>query len=653
MQTNELIHETSPYLLQHAHQPVNWYPWSERAFEKAQSEDKPVFLSIGYSTCHWCHVMAHESFDDEEIARILNENFVAIKVDREERPDIDNVYMTFCQAITGSGGWPMSVFLTPDKMPFYAGTYFPKDSTRRMPGFRQLLNAISHKWEHDRQSLLSSSDELFAFMSRKRNAKTVKSTDALIEHAMKQFNAVFDDEYGGFGAAPKFPTPHNLLFLFSCYKKNADKNALNMAEVTLRHMYYGGLFDHIGFGFSRYSTDREYLIPHFEKMLYDNALLIMAYCSAFDKTADKFYLGIAEKTADYVLRELRGPDGGFYSAQDADSDGEEGLYYALTPEEVIAAIGEEKGKAFNQCFGITEHGNFNGRSIPHLTGNVEDADSFTDCLHALRKMRKQRHRLHLDDKVLTSWNGLMVAAFSQLARITGSPSYLRAAEDGLRFIQTNSEENYTLYVSFRDGKRSGKGFLDDYACMIFALLNQQQATQDSQYLEHAEKLCERVMSDFFDSENGGFYLSGTENEALILQPKESYDGAIPSGNSIMAWNLVRLSQLTDNPRWKGAAKRQLDFMSGRASDHPMSHSFFLLALSDHLSPPPHITVALSEDDSAAAIIKTLPLDAVIDIRSADDSQYPLKGGKTTYYICTDGACLPPSNDLSALRRKEG
>lgn len=652
MHTNELIHETSPYLLQHAHQPVNWYPWSERAFEKARSEDLPVFLSIGYSTCHWCHVMAHESFDDDEIAKILNENFVAVKVDREERPDLDSVYMSFCQAITGSGGWPMSVFLTPDKMPFYAGTYFPKDTSRGMIGFRQLLNTISHKWKHDRRSLLGASEELVAALSRTRTIQPDEPSDALIELAVKQFGENFDQEYGGFGTAPKFPTPHNLMFLLDFFKKHGSGKALHMAEVTLRHMYCGGIFDHIGFGFSRYSTDRKYLIPHFEKMLYDNAMLIMAYCSAYDAAADRFYLDAAEKTAEYVLREMRSPEGGFYSAQDADIDGQEGLFYALSPDEIIAVLGEEKGKAFNRCYGIERHGSFHGKSIPHLTGSSEEASRLSDCLPALRKMRRQRHSLHLDDKILTAWNGLMIAALSRLARVTGSPSYLQCAVDGLNFIQTYLEDDCGLYVSFRDGKRSGTGFLYDYACVIFALLELHQATQDVLYLEHAQKLCERASADFRDLENGGFYLYGAKNEQLILKPKETYDGALPSGNSLMAWCLVRLYLITEDPRWHDAAKAQLEYMSGIAAHYPMGYAFFLLALSDYLTPPPRITAVLSEADNAAEIIKRLPLNSIIDIRSGNDENYPLHNGKTTYYICTDSTCLPPSNDLTAVQNKK-
>lgn len=648
MSGNQLRHENSPYLLQHAKNPVNWYPWGGAALQLAQREDRPIFLSIGYSTCHWCHVMAHESFEDAEIARLLNEHFIAVKVDREERPDLDSVYLTVCQAMTGSGGWPMSIFLTPEQKPFFAGTYFPKDSDRGMLGFRQLLITISEKWAKDRTALLSAADALQNALSMPQEHPGTIQPD-LLNRAMEQFRGSFDKAYGGFGNAPKFPTPHNLLFLLDRFRREKDHTALEMAEVTLNQMVRGGMYDHIGFGVCRYATDRAFQIPHFEKMLYDNALFIMAYVSAFDVTGNRFYLKIAEQTADYVLREMVSPEGGFYSAQDADSDGVEGRYYTLRPDEVRTVLGSQRGDQFNRCYGITEMGNFHTQSIPHLVGSQEEAAALEDCLPALRTYRKERFALHLDDKILTAWNGLMIAALAQLARMTGDAVYLNAAQRGMEFLEAHLAKDDRLFVSSRNEQHGSAGFLDDYACTIFALLHLQQVTQDARYFTRANQLCTRVISDFWDTEHGGFYLSGRENETLILRPKETYDGAIPSGNALMAYDLLRLSHLAVDSPWKDLVQRQLEFLSTEAAEYPMVHSFFLLALSDFLTPPDHVTVVLAEPDSIFATCKRLPLNALISIQHAPMPGFPLLDGRTTYYVCTGQTCLPPSHHPSLLK----
>lgn len=653
--TNRLINEKSPYLLQHAHNPVDWYPWGDEAFNKAKTEDKPVFLSIGYSTCHWCHVMAHESFEDEEIAKLMNEYFVNIKVDREERPDIDIVYMEVCQALTGSGGWPMSVFLTPDKKPFFAGTYFPKDTSHGMPGFRQLLESIANKWQNDRSALINSAEEIIKAISPTSEQKRGSISEELINKALKQFNKSFDEEYGGFGGAPKFPTPHNLLFLLSqgwsdSSRQSNNIEALHMVEVTLQKMYRGGLFDHIGFGFSRYSTDRAFLIPHFEKMLYDNALLIMAYVSAYDTTNDRFYLDVAEKTADFILSDMTSPDGCFYSALDADSDGKEGAFYTLSPEEIIEVLGEQTAKAFNCCYGITEHGNFEDLNIPHLVGDNKEAEMLSDHLSSLRAYRKKRYKLHLDDKILTSWNGLLIAALSQLARVTDREVYLNAAIKAEQFLKTHLEENNRLFVSWRDGQRGSLGFLDDYAYTILGLINLSQATQNDEYLSHAQTLCEEAFSLFEDTGHCGFYLSGNENESLILRPKETYDGAMPSGNSVMAYNLLMLSEITEDSWLDEPLKRQLEFLSAESKDYPMGHSFFMLALSYYLSPPDHVTVVTAKEDTAVTVLKQLPLNTIVKVLNGPTKEYGLIEGKTTYYVCSGHNCLPPTNNPDILKR---
>ncbi len=554
---NHLKDQTSPYLLQHVNNPVDWYPWGSEAFERAKKEDRPIFLSIGYSTCHWCHVMAHESFEDAQIAEILNQHFVSIKVDKEERPDIDSIYMSVCQAFTGSGGWPTTIFLTPEQKPFFAGTYFPKTARYGQIGLKELLSTVQEKWSTDRQTLLNSAEEIVSLLNRRTAVKS--DTDAkLVDTAYMLFKYTFDKEYGGFGDAPKFPTPHNLLFLIQYYEKNKDKAALEMVEKTLLQMYCGGLFDHIGGGFSRYSTDRYFLVPHFEKMLYDNALLILAYCKAYELTQKQIYCEIAEKTAKYILREMKAPEGGFYSAQDADSEGVEGKYYLFEPSEIIGILGTDAGEKFNCYFDITEKGNFEGKNIPNLLKNTIAADKAANNtavddqaikeelamqLQAVYEYRRKRYALHLDDKILTSWNALMIAAMSHLYRVTGKKSYLAAAVAAQDFIQDKLCKTNTLYVSYREGKCSEKGFLDDYAFEIFALLALYQATFNNTYLKKAQQFCEKAVADFYDDAQGGFFLCGKENEKLILRPKETYDGAVFSGNSAMAYNLIQLIYL--------------------------------------------------------------------------------------------------------------
>ena len=648
---NHLKNQTSPYLLQHAENPVNWYPWCKEAFERAETEDKPIFLSIGYSTCHWCHVMAHESFEDTEIAEILNQYFISIKVDKEERPDIDSIYMSVCQAFTGSGGWPTTIFLTPHKEPFFAGTYFPKTAGYGQIGLKELLLAIQEKWKNDRGELLKSAEEVLAFLRRRSVAHKSGDTAVqpqLISAAFEIFRRTFDKTYGGFGDAPKFPTPHNLLFLMQYYEKSHEEEALKMAEKTLLQMYRGGMFDHIGGGFSRYSTDRYFLAPHFEKMLYDNALLILAYCKAYEITGKQIYRDVAQKTADYILREMTSPGGGFYSAQDADSEGVEGKYYLFEPSEIIGVLGEKTGKEFNQHFDITEKGNFEGKNIPNLLQNDAVSDLWATCLPAVYEYRRKRYALHLDDKILTSWNGLMIAAMCHLYRITENKTYLKSAVRAQELIDDSLCEKDTLYVSYRKGNRSEKGFLDDYANEIFALLALYEATLDSAYLERAKQFCHKAVSDFWDKEQGGFFLYGAENEQLILRPKETYDGAVFSGNSAMAYNLVRLYLLTGEEQYRELAERQLDFLSTEAEQYPAAHAMFLVALSDYMDWPEKITIVLKENQKPANLSCKIPLDTVICILEEPTEEYPLKNDKTTFYVCRGRACQPPVNDIFFL-----
>jgi len=643
---NHLKNQISPYLLQHVNNPVDWYPWCEEAFERASVEDKPVFLSIGYSTCHWCHVMAHESFEDEEIAKILNQHFISIKVDKEERPDIDSIYMSVCQAFTGSGGWPTTIFLTPDQKPFFAGTYFPKTARYGQIGLADLLVAIQKKWETDRTALLKSAEEVVSLLGRKTEAKE-EVNEELLDTAFEFYKRTFDGEYGGFGDAPKFPAPHNLLFLMRYYEKNKQKEAMEMVEKTLLQMYRGGMFDHIGGGFSRYSTDRYFLAPHFEKMLYDNALLILAYCKAYQVTKKEIYRDIAEKTASYILREMTSEEGGFYSAQDADSEGVEGKYYLFEPSEIFRILGEELGAKFNRHFDITEKGNFEGKNIPNLLKSAEEENMFEQHLPALYEYRKKRYSLHLDDKILTSWNTLMITAMCYLYRITKKETYLAAAKKAQNFIENALCKSGTLYVSYRKSQRSKKGFLDDYANEIFALLALYEATLENDYLEKARTFSDKAISDFYDKEQGGFYLYGKDNESLILRTKETYDGAIFSGNSAMAYNLVQLHLLTGEEKYGELARQQLSFMSGEAEHYPPAYAMFLMALLEYTDFPDKITVVKKAKEQLPNLSCQIPLNTVIQILDEPTKEYPLKNDKTTFYVCKGRSCQPPTNELNS------
>ena len=639
---NHLKNQTSPYLLQHADNPVDWYPWSEEAFTKARVEDKPVFLSIGYSTCHWCHVMAHESFEDLEIADILNKYYVSIKVDKEERPDIDSIYMAVCQAFTGSGGWPTSIFMTAEQKPFFAGTYFPKTARYGSIGFKELLLIIHQKWKNERDALVDSADKITAALNQHHVAAS-QAEGTLLDTALRWYEQNFDASFGGFGGAPKFPTPHNLLFLMQQYEKQGNRQALNMAEITLQKMYAGGLFDHIGYGFCRYSTDRYYLVPHFEKMLYDNALLILAYCKAYELTGKSFYLEVAKKTASYILDEMTSPKGGFYSAQDADSDGEEGKYYVFTPEEIIELLGQADGTAFCERFGITKTGNFEGKSIPNLLHAKDLTDERFDCfLPTLREYRRGRTRLHTDDKILTAWNALMIAALCRLYRCSRDHRYLEAAKKAQGFIENSLLIQDTLYVSFRDGKLGEHGFLDDYASYIFALLSLYDATLEETFLCRAMQLTRETVTQYYDSEHGGFYLSGRDNETLLFRPKECYDGALPSGNSLIAYVLVRLNALLPDYSTENILNKQLAYMAGEAEQYPAGFSMFLMALSDFLEPSLLVTV-VSNGEDLSDLPFVLPSDAIVKVLERPLQEYKLLNNETTFYVCRKCSCLPPMN----------
>lgn len=651
---NRLEKETSPYLLQHAKNPVDWYPWCEEAFERAKREDKPIFLSIGYSSCHWCHVMAKESFEDERVADMLNRSFISIKADREERPDVDSVYMAVCQAFTGSGGWPMSIFMAWNKEPFLAGTYFPLQPRYGMPGFCDLLEAVADRWDNRREELLHSAQQVIAQLKWQESGYgkgDAEGAGDVCEKAVRMFLERFDYKNGGFGDAPKFPAPHNLWFLLRYAMQNDRPEVLEMAEKTLTQMRRGGIFDQIGYGFSRYSTDSYFLVPHFEKMLCDNALLIIAYAAAYAATLNPFYLDTAEKTAQYALREMTSLDGGFYSAQDADSEGVEGKYYTFTLEEIMDVLGEEKGKRFSKAFDVTKKGNFEGANIPNLLKSKGKAADFADEIGKLYDYRKGRCRLHMDDKALLSWNSMMIAALSALYRVSRKEEYIQAAVRAQRFLEGNLCEGMQLYASWREGKHSGNGFLDDYAFYIAALTELYHSTLDEAYLEKAQRFCREAVRRFADDAGGGYFLSEPGRAELFINPKEFYDGAVPSGNSAMAYNFVRLCQLTGKEEYRELAERQLDVLAARAQGYLPGHSMFLLAKLLYENPPERIKVALDNRYSLEEVRRQLPLLANVTVVS-DEKEYPLVNGRVTFYICRGQVCLAPQNTLSS-RRENG
>ncbi|MBP5166211.1 MAG: thioredoxin domain-containing protein [Oscillospiraceae bacterium] len=635
---NHLVGQMSPYLVQHQNNPVDWYPWGEEAFRRARAEDKPVFLSIGYSTCHWCHVMARESFEDDRIADILNAHFVSIKVDREERPDIDSVYMAVCQELTGSGGWPMSIFMTAEKKPFFAGTYYPPQRQFGRPGFDELLLKIETMWRTERARLLRSAELLASDIGRERAAVSAEGQDPVGEAAQSLARS-FDPVCGGFGNAPKFPTPHNLLFLLYYAAVSGRDAYREMVETRLLQMRRGGIYDQIGFGFSRYSTDRFFLAPHFEKMLYDNALLMIAYTAAYRAAKQTVFLRTAEETAEFILREMTAPEGGFYSAQDADSAGEEGKYYTFTPDEARDVLGDAAGTRFNEMLDITEKGNFHGVNIPNRLKSGELNGPEEAWLTKMRLYRADRMKLSTDDKVLTARNGMTVAAFCMLFRVTGNTRYLNAAERAQKYIEKYLREGDVIFAARRGDKRGEKGFLDDYAWYAAALTELYLSTLEREYLTMAERVFNTACGLFADARGGFFQRPARDNE-LFVNPKEDHDGAIPGGNSVMAYAAVRLAQLTDDEIIARVAAAQTDYLSSRA-DHPAGQCFFLLTKLIFEHPPVRIRIVKKDD-------QPLPAEAtrqfLANVTAAPPSEeYPLLNDAVTYYVCRGNICLPPGN----------
>ena len=658
--SNRLSTERSPYLLQHAENPVDWRPWGPEVFEEAKRTDKPVLLSIGYSTCHWCHVMAHESFEDETVAQAVNAAFLPVKVDREERPDVDAVYMAACLAMNGSGGWPLTVLLTPDQKPFWAGTYLPKDQ------LLHLLRKAARLWREDRAGVLVTGDTLTAHLQQEGQARPGTPSRELVRQAVSQFAQSYDERWGGFGAAPKFPTPHNLIFLLRYAQLAKEEHAREMALHTLNNMYRGGLFDHVGGGFSRYSTDQHWLVPHFEKMLYDNALLALAYTEAFQHARCPIYGEITRRTLDYVLRELSGPQGGFCCGQDADSDGVEGKYYALIPDELAQALGGVDGLRFCQWYGITPEGNFEGKSIPNLLGQSQ-FDQDPEDMAALREQvyayRLSRTALHRDDKVLTAWNGLAMAALARAGLVLDEPRYLDAARQTAEFLAEKlTTSDGRLLARWRDGDAAHPGKLDDYAFLAYGLLELYSATFDASYLTRAVGLADCLLKLFFDGERGGFYPYASNGEQLLTRTKEAYDGSMPSGNSIAALVLFRLSRLTGEMRWREAADLQLSWLAGAAEGYPAGHSFAMLACLEELWPTAELVItAQKPPEELRGFLREAPrLGLTVLVKTQENAgtlaalapftkDYPIPAQGAQYYLCQGGACAQPVDSIPELK----
>lgn len=659
---NRLINEKSPYLLQHAYNPVDWFPWSGEAFAKAKSEDKPIFLSIGYSTCHWCHVMERESFEDDEVADILNKHFVSIKVDREERPDIDHIYMEVCQLLTGSGGWPLTIIMTPDKEPFFAGTYFPKKSRYGYIGLMDLLCKINETWKNQRDELLRSADSIIGALSKEEGEEDKSSiNEDMIQKAYKSLSGSFDEKYGGMGTAPKFPMPHNIMFLLRYYRIAKTEKALQMVIKTLESMYRGGIYDHIGFGFSRYSTDKKWLVPHFEKMLYDNALLMYAYTEAYQATKKALFKDIALQIGEYILRDMTSPMGGFYSAEDADSEGEEGKFYIWDKKEIYDILGEGDGELFCKTYNITDKGNFEGKNIPNLIENesfekVYKDESLTALRNKLYEYRERREHPFKDDKILTSWNGLMIAAMAFSGRVFDNIEFLDAAKKAVDFILMNlRRQDGRLLARYREGSADHLGYLDDYAFFIWGLIELYQAGFDERYISTAAELADDMLKLFYDKEQKGFFIYGIDGEKLITRPKELYDGAMPSGNSVAALTLLKLSRLTDKNEYEDIVNDMFQSFGGKVGRYPAGYTYFLSAYM--LAAKESMEVVLVGKREAKETSEMLRIvndeflpHIAISLKKNGDNNYTMLDDKTTAYICRGYSCSKPIKDIDEFSK---
>jgi uncharacterized protein len=671
--TNHLIGEKSPYLQQHAHNPVDWYPWGEAAFEKARSEDKPIFLSVGYSTCHWCHVMERESFESEQLAAVLNRWFVPVKVDREERPDVDRIYMTFVQASTGSGGWPMSVFLTPELKPFFGGTYFPPDNRYGRPGFGAILERIAEAWRNERGRIATSSGEVIAQLKQYTSAGAPSAgmpDETVLDSAFQHFRRMYDSTHGGFGSAPKFPRPVVFNFLLRYYartpSREANQEALEMTLETLRAMANGGMHDQLGGGFHRYSVDERWFVPHFEKMLYDQAQLASSYLEAFQITRDPFYAKIARSTLDYVLRNMTHPEGGFYSAEDADSvidpanpkEKGEGAFYIWSAAEL------ERYPQFASTYGVRPdgnvpddpHGEFTGKNILYLRESLDDAAEaeLQSAKAALLAIRSKRVRPHLDDKILTAWNGLMISAFAKGAQVLDEPRYQSAAQLARNFILTRMYDAHSgvLQRRYRDGEAAIAGFLDDYAFFIGALLDLYEADFDPEHIETAMALADKMRELFEDKTDGGFFSTVLGDSSLVLRMKDDYDGAEPSGNSVALLDLLRLAHFTDRADYREAAERTLRALGSKVTQQAVAVPQMLVGLDYALGPRREVVIAGEAEEflrqvHARFLPRTVTLLSGARFFPAAASMRGMEG-KPTAYVCQDYVCQLPVNEAAKL-----
>ncbi len=692
---NKLKDEQSPYLLQHADNPVDWYPWGEEAFEKAAREDKPVLLSIGYSTCHWCHVMEHESFEDEEVAALMNESIVSIKVDREERPDIDNIYMMVCQILSQGGcGWPLNIIMTPDKKPFFAATYIPKENRFGRMGMLDLIPKLANVWKNNRDEILRSANDVTGALKKVTDGSAVEGYEQpdknTLKKAYEQLSTRFDSENGGFGDAPKFPVPHNLIYLLRYHRRTGDDRALYMVTKTLDEMRLGGVYDHVGFGFHRYSTDKRWFLPHFEKMLYDQALLAMAYTEAYQLTGKEDYKRVAKEIFAYVLRDMTSPEGGFYSAEDADSEGEEGKFYLWSKKEVTDILGEKDGSLVSGIYNLSEKGNYTEEAtgerkpvnIFYLDESYEKIAEKLDFtkkelhekLDGLRdrlfRVREKRVHPSKDDKILTDWNGLMIAALSKASVVFDDQSYSEAAAKAVKFINENLFIDSRLQHRYRGGESGIKANLDDYAFFVWGLIELYEATFRTEYLKQAVDLNNEMIDYFWDDEKGGFYFTPGDGEQLIVRQKEIHDGALPSGNSVAMMNLLRIGRMTANTALEQKANEHAKAFSGSLNKIPISHSMHMVALDFALGDTFEIVIVgeYSADDTKnmqkalgdeyipnkVVLFKDASADHGLGEIAPFTQDQDTMNGKTTAYVCRNYVCeLPVTEPNEMIRLLEG
>ncbi len=675
--TNKLINETSPYLLQHAHNPVDWNGWNDEALAKAKAEDKPILLSIGYSSCHWCHVMEHESFEDESIAQIMNDNFINIKVDMEERPDIDKIYMNFVQMTTGSGGWPLTVFMFPDQRPFFGGTYFPPAPRFNMPSFEQILLSIKNAWEERREEILHSANDVLGEIRRAGIAETSRESLSLdqLETSFQGFMGTFDATNGGFGGAPKFPSPMVLEFLLRYYKRTGNENALNMVTQTCNKMAFGGINDQLGGGFHRYTVDANWLTPHFEKMLYDNAQLTRIYLHLFQITKDEFYKKVAVDTLEYVKREMLDDKGGFYTAQDADSEGVEGKFFVWKPDEVTEILGKEIAPAFLFYYDISEKGNFEGENILNVKNSISETaeifktreEELKDLLEESKKKlfaeREKRIKPFRDEKVLTAWNGLMLATFSEASAILDSQEYLEIATRNADFILENLQEDGQLLRTWKDGEAKLNGYLEDYANFADGLLELFQTSGEMKYLEESKRLTDLMITEFWDEDAGGFYFTSNDHEDLLIRTKDYFDNATPSGNSAATDVLTKLSKILGDDKYERFAITVLRMVSPQIRRYAGAFGRVLSTLEFHLGSPKEIVILGEKGNELERLVFENYLPNKVLILKDDFSDVSelipflesreMIDGKPTAFVCENFTCQRPVTESDELLEQLG